>query len=91
MSETQYLIVLYLLISIVWFALTLIISFIYGVDFIRIILFIVITLAYIPICVWLFRRGDTGAFERIVPYTFLLLVLYLVVEAILGVVTISKL
>ncbi len=74
------LIILYLLISLVWLIISIIVNMIYERRFIWTVIFIALTILYVPIALWYARQGREDRVKNIVLITIVWIVLYLIIE-----------
>ncbi len=83
-------VLMYMIISIIWLCITVIIAIGYGTGFWGIVIFIILTFVYIPIIYYYMSREQYERANQITLYTIIGLLVYLVVQAILALAYISE-
>lgn len=77
---------MFLIISLIWFIISVIISITYNTNPIWLVIFFLMTIIYIPIAIHLAHEGDIRRVETAVNFTIIATLIYLVIELILAMV-----
>lgn len=83
-------VIMYMIISIIWLCITVIIAIGYGTGFWGIIIFIILTFLYIPIIYYYMSRQQYERANQITLFTIVGLLVYLVVQALFALAYISE-